>query len=136
MRSRPRLLVAQGINPLKRRQQAILVKRLAADRLFQSVFDQWLAHRSLVLQPGRRSTLEQIKRIFRKDILPALAKRSIYEITQADLLQVLSRIEEREALTTAEKCRSWLQQLFRFAMGQGSRVGQEPGTGSGRGGHS
>ncbi|MFC4623280.1 tyrosine-type recombinase/integrase [Comamonas nitrativorans] len=111
-----RTLVAQGIDPLKHRQQEILVKHLAADRLFQSVYDQWLAHRSLVLQPGRQSTLEQIQRIFRKDILPALAKRSIYEITQADLLQVLSRIEKREALTTAEKCRSWFRQLFRFAM--------------------
>jgi len=115
-REAARALVAQGINPLQRRQQEALVKRLAEDRLFQSLFDQWLTHRSLVLQPGRQSTLDQIQRIFRKDILPALAKRSIYEITQADLLQVLSRIEEREALTTAEKCRSWLKQLFRFAM--------------------
>jgi len=115
-REAARALVAQGINPLKRRQQEVLVKRLAEDRLFQGVFEQWLTHRSLVLQPGRQGTLNQIQRIFRKDILPILAKRSIYEITQADLLQVLSRIEEREALTTAEKCRSWLRQLFRFAM--------------------
>jgi integrase len=115
-REAARALVAQGINPLKRRQQEVLVKRLAEDRLFQGVFEQWLTHHSLVLQPGRQSTLDQIQRIFRKDILPILAKRSIYEITQADLLQVLSRIEGRGALTTAEKCRSWLRQLFRFAM--------------------
>lgn len=50
-----RALVAQGINPLKRRQQEVLVKRLAADRLFQSVFDQWLAHRSLVLHRGAKA---------------------------------------------------------------------------------
>src|SRR5690606_34635982 len=67
-------------------------------------------------QPGRQSTLGQIERIFNRDILPTLVKRSIYEITQADLLQVLGKIEAREALTTAEKCRSWLRQLFRFAM--------------------
>lgn len=115
-REAARALVAQGIHPQKHRKQELLVKRLAEDRRFQGVFDQWLAHRSRTLQPGRQSTLGQIERIFRKDILPTLAKRSIYEITQADLLQVLGKIEAREALTTAEKCRSWLKQLFRFAM--------------------
>ncbi len=116
LREAARAQVARGIHPQKHRKQELLVKRLAEDRRFQGVFDQWLSHRSRTLQPGRQSTLGQIERIFRRDILPTLAKRSIYEITQADLLQVLGKIEAREVLTTAEKCRSWLRQLFRFAM--------------------
>lgn len=35
-------------------------------------------------------------------------------MTRADLLEVLRRIECRGALTTAEKCRTWLNQLFRY----------------------
>ncbi|OWT56943.1 tyrosine-type recombinase/integrase [Candidimonas nitroreducens] len=116
LREAARAQVARGIHPQKHRKQEQLVKRLAEDRRFQGVFEQWLSHRSRTLQPGRQSTLGQIERIFTRDILPTLAKRSIYEITQADLLQVLGKIEAREALTTAEKCRSWLRQLFRFAM--------------------
>lgn len=125
-REESRVLVAQGIHPLKRRRQEVLVKRLAGDRQFQGVFDQWLAHRSLTLQPGRQSTLEQIERIFRKDILPTLARRSIYEITQEDLLAVLVKIEARKALTIAEKCRSWLKQLFRFALVKISGLERNP----------
>lgn len=49
-------------------------------------------------------------------MLPALGKRSIYEIKRPDLLEVISRIERRGALSVAEKVRSWLNQLFRYAL--------------------
>lgn len=36
-----------------------------------------------------------------------IARRSIYEINRADLLEVVGRIEERKALSVAEKARAW-----------------------------
>lgn len=32
------------------------------------------------------------------------------------MLEVLRKIERRKVMTTAEKCRTWLNQLFRYAM--------------------
>jgi hypothetical protein len=55
-------------------------------------------------------------RIFAKDILPCVAERSIYDISRQVLMEVLDRIESRGVFTTAEKCRTWLNQLFRYAL--------------------
>jgi hypothetical protein len=60
--------------------------------------------------------LSQINRIFAKDVLSYLGKRSIFDVARADLLDVLSKIERRNALTMLWKCRTWFNQLFRYAM--------------------
>jgi integrase len=55
-------------------------------------------------------------RIFEKDILPFLGKQPIHDIRRPDLLEVLARIERRGALTIARFVRSWLRQVFRYAL--------------------
>ncbi|UQS92855.1 integrase arm-type DNA-binding domain-containing protein [Pseudomonas chlororaphis subsp. piscium] len=111
-----RELVARGINPRKHRNQERRHALLAEDHTFKKVFDQWFEFRKKSLKPGRQSTQEQIQRIFLKDILPALGSQSIYDIRRPDLLDVLEDIERRGAFTTAEKCRTWLHQMFRYAL--------------------
>ncbi|MEN4949051.1 tyrosine-type recombinase/integrase [Pseudomonas proteolytica] len=115
-RDEARALVAQGINPYEHRKQQRRAVRFAADHTFEAVFNQWVEFRRLSLKEGRQSTLSQILRIFNKDILPSLGGRSVYDINRHDLLDLLSRIEQRKALTTAEKCRTWFNQLFRYAL--------------------
>lgn len=115
-RDEARALVAQGINPYERRKQQRRAVRFAAEHTFEAVFNQWVEFRRLSLKEGRQSTLSQILRIFNKDVLPVLGGRSIYDISRHDLLDLLSRIEQRKALTTAEKCRTWFNQLFCYAL--------------------
>ena len=115
-RDEARTLVAQGINPYEHRKQQRLAVRFATEHTFEAVFNQWVEFRRLSLKEGRQSTLSQILRIFNKDVLPTLGGRSIYDINRHDLLDLLSRIEQRKALTTAEKCRTWFNQLFRYAL--------------------
>lgn len=115
-RDEARALVAQGINPYEHRKQQRRAVRFAAEHTFEAVFNQWVKFRRLSLKEGRQSTLSQILRIFSKDVLPILGGRSIYDINRHDLLDLLSRIEQRKALTTAEKCRTWFNQLFRYAL--------------------
>lgn len=115
-RDEARALVAQGINPYEHRKQQRRAVRFAAEHTFEAVFNQWVEFRRLSLKEGRQSTLSQILRIFNKDVLPVLGGRSIYDINRHDLLDLLSRIEQRKALTTAEKCRTWFNQLFRYAL--------------------
>jgi integrase len=75
----------------------------------------WLSHRELSLKKGGRP-LSILPRIFAKDVLPALGKRSIYDIKRPDLLEVIAKIEKRKALSVAEKVRTWFNQLFRYAL--------------------
>lgn len=115
-RDEARTLVAQGINPYEHRKQQRLAVHAAKEHTFEAVFNQWVEFRRLSLKEGRQSTLSQILRVFNKDVLPSLGGRSIYDINRHDLLALLSRIEQRKALTTAEKCRTWFNQLFRYAL--------------------
>ncbi len=116
LRDEARALVAKGINPKIDRKQKLRAVCFATENSFKVVYLQWLAHRKLELKEGRQSTLSQIQRIFDKDVLPALGSVSIFDICRPDLLDVLVSIEQRRAFTTAEKVRTWLRQLFRFAM--------------------
>lgn len=115
-RDEARTLVAQGINPYEHRKQQRLAVHVAKEHTFEAVFNQWVEFRRLSLKEGRQSTLSQILRIFSKDVLPILGGRPVYDINRHDLLDLLSRIEQRKALTTAEKCRTWFNQLFRYAL--------------------
>lgn len=111
-----RELVARGVNPRKHRNEERRLALLAEEHTFQKVFEQWFEFRKQSLKPGRQSTREQIQRIFNKDLLPALGARSVFEIKRPDLLEVLEKIERRRAFTTAEKCRTWLHQMYRYAL--------------------
>jgi mRNA-degrading endonuclease HigB of HigAB toxin-antitoxin module len=51
--------------------------------------------KALTVNTDRQSTPSQINRIFAKDVLPYLGKRSIFEVAGADLLEILRKIEER-----------------------------------------
>ena len=116
LRDEARALLAKGINPHTDRKQKRHAVKLAADYTFKAVFDAWVEHRRKEIKEGRNSTLSQILRIFGKDVLPSLGKMSIYDIRRPQLLGVLARIEQRKAFTTAEKVRTWLSQLFRYAL--------------------
>lgn len=115
-RAEARTQVANGIDPRKHRRLARHAMHLAAGSTFSVVFGRWRDFKALSLEMGRQSTLSQINRIFQKDILPFLGERSVFEIARTDLVEVLRRIERRGAFTTAEKCRTWLNQLFRYVM--------------------
>lgn len=115
-RDAARALVAKGINPQKHRKQEQQVRQLTAEQTFQTVFEKWLEYRRLSLKSGRQSSLEQLQQIFHNDVLSAIGKCSIYDVTRTDLMQVLAGIEDRKAFSVAQKCRLWLKQFFRFAM--------------------
>ncbi len=116
LREEARGLIAKGVNPKIHRKQKRQAAKLAGEHTFTVVYEQWLARRELVLEEGRQSTLEQIRRAFKKDILPAVHRMTIHEITRHHLLEVIERIEKRGALSVAEKVRTWFRQLFEYAL--------------------
>lgn len=128
LRDEARALLAKGINPhvdRKRKRHAIL---LAGENTFEAVYRKWFSHHELSLKEGRQTSRSLIPRIFDKDVLPKVGKRSIYEIKRTDLLEVIAKIEQRKALSIAEKVRSWLRQMFRYALVVVPGLEQNPAT--------
>ena len=116
LRDEARTLVAKDINPHRHRKQKRAAAKLAGEHAFDAIYKKWLVHRELSLKKGRQTTLSILPRVFAKDVLPALGKRSIYDIKRPDLLEVIAKIEKRKALSVAEKVRTWFNQLFRYAL--------------------
>jgi len=116
LRDEARALLARGINPRVHRKQKRAAVQLAHENTFDAVYRSWLAHRGLSLKAGRQTTLSILPRIFDRDVLPALGKRSIHEIKRPDLLEVIARIERRRVLCVAGKVRTWFNQLFRYTL--------------------
>lgn len=115
LRDEARTLLAKGVNPhtdRKRKRHAIV---LAGEHTFKAVYEQWLAHRKLSLEEGRQTSLEQIARVFKKDVFPVLRHLTIYDITRAHLLDIIGKVEKRGSLSVAEKLRTWFTQLFTYA---------------------
>ena len=98
LRDEARALLAKGTNPRVHRKQKRTAVRLADENTFEAVYRKWLKHRGLSLKEGRQTTLSILPRIFDKDVLPALGKRSIYEIKRPDLLEVIAKIENGEGM--------------------------------------
>jgi integrase len=105
-------LITSGIDPRAER-RAQQEQNL---QVFTEVWKQWSEFRSHRLREGRQTSQTQMKRIFGKDVLPWIGRSTIHEITRTDLIKILRRLEQRKAFSIATKCRSWFNQLFRYAM--------------------
>jgi integrase len=107
----------------KRKRHAIV---LAGEHTFKAVYEQWLDHRKLSLEEGRQTSLEQIGRVFKKDVFPVLRHLTIYDITRAHLLDIIGKVEKRGSLSVAEKLRTWFTQLFTYATVAIPNMGENP----------
>jgi integrase len=116
LRDAARALLAKGVNPHTDRKQKRQVAQFAGEHTFMAVYEKWMAHRRLTLEDGLRSTLANTRRSFQKNVLPHFKRLNIQEITRPMLLEIIGRIERRNALSVAEKLRGWLKRLFDYAM--------------------
>jgi integrase len=115
-RDEARNLLSKGVNPKVHRRQQKLAVRFADEYTFSVVYSHWMERRQLEIKTGQRSTYAKMVRIFEKDILTFLGKQAIHEIKRPDLIEVIARIERRGALTIARFVRSWLRQVFSYAL--------------------
>jgi integrase len=116
LRDQARALLAKSVNPRLDRKQKRQAVRFAGENTFMAVYEKWLEHRQLTLEEGRQSSLGQIRRTFKNDVFFYLKRLTIYEVTRPMLLEIIGRVEKRNSLSVAEKLRTWLRQLFNYAM--------------------
>ena len=116
-------LLARGIDPRDER-KAVKAKSLPKDTLaFKKFAHQWVEFKMKKLghdkATGRKSTLVQITRAMDKEFLPSIGHMALEDITRADVVKIIRSIENRKAFTVARKCRGWLNEMFRHALGEG-----------------
>lgn len=108
--------VANGINPSEQRkaQKAAITSQTVNS--FEVVAREWLAKQITVWAESHTRTI--ILRL-EHDVFPYIGKRVVSEITPPELLEVLRRIEAREAFETAHRVKSNCGQIFRYAIATG-----------------
>jgi hypothetical protein len=77
-----------------------------------------LARRYLLDAKGRKATgsLKDDERMLKKDLLPRWGKRDISNIGRRDIIRVLESIVDRGSPVTANRTRTLIQTIFKFAV--------------------
>ena len=107
-----RLLVA-GIDPSAKRKQEKAAGAIVTANTFGAIADEVLANKEA--NEAASSTLSK-NRWLLKDLAAPLANRPISEITAAEILQLLKRIETSGRRETARRLRGLIGSVFRYAI--------------------
>lgn len=105
--------VSDGVDPLEHRQQ----QRSGVANTFTETADEWYQHKIALKRSA--TTLKQMRLWLNRDAKPFLGDKPIDKITRADCADMQRAIEKRGAFETAHKSRSWLSQIFGFAIAHG-----------------
>jgi integrase len=108
-----RKMLGNGTDPNAVKQIAKRSSDLATKDSFGTIAREWFAKHSTNWAPSHS---EKILFRLEKDILPWLGNRPIREITAAELLTILQRVENRGALDTAHREHQYCGSIFRYAI--------------------
>ncbi len=99
------------LRKLKKRQ-----KKLSAESHFEAIAREWWVH-----QKGRWSVdhAERVLDSFKQDVFPFLGRRAITEIQPPDVLEIIRKIESRDALDVAGRVLQRCSAVFRYAVQTG-----------------
>jgi len=109
--------ISDGIDPQEQKRTIKAAIDSASTRTFRAAADDWL--KAKVDKGLADSTLNKIRTYLEKDILPALGDKLLDNITRTDCAALQASIEARNAHNVAEKCRTWINQIFGRAIGLG-----------------
>ncbi|WP_246533183.1 tyrosine-type recombinase/integrase [Pseudomonas lalucatii] len=87
-------------------------QQLESQSSFKVVALEWIATKSNVSESYRN----QLTRAFTKNLFPYVGRLPVREVTAAQLLECLRRMESRGATFYAIALCNWLSQMFRFAV--------------------
>lgn len=100
-RDEARAKVRAGINPSAVRKEVKARAVVAAGNTFRALAAEWIdQHREVWSAPHLQRVQSQLDR----DILPSLGGRPITEITPAEVLAMVKRVEGRGSLSMAKRC--------------------------------
>lgn len=115
------LATSKGEDPTEQKREERAANEAAAEaaktKTFRAVAEQWFIYKQT--KGLADSTLDKIRTYLDKDIFPAIGAKQLDEITRTDCASLQKSLEARDAHNVAEKCRSWINQIFGWAIGHG-----------------
>jgi integrase len=112
LRDQARRQLSQGVDPSERRK----AEKVSEAASFEAIAREWFAKFST---PWAESHSTKVIRRLELDLFPWLGTKPIADITAAELLTCLRRIESRGALDTAHRAHQNCGQIFRYAVATG-----------------
>ncbi len=112
-RDEARRLIESGMDPAAKRRLDKIAAGNAARNTFGAVAEEYLDHLSA---RGAAETTKDKNRWMLQQLAAPLSKRPIAEITAAEVLEVLKRIEKSGRRETAKKLRGSIGRVFRLAV--------------------
>lgn len=118
-RHEARNMLAKGIDPGEQRKShkaEIAVSKAKSENTFGKVALDWLKIVKPEWTEGHAVTVESR---LNRDVIPWIGKKSIIEITSPEVLEVLKRVESRQAFESAHRIKTIISQVFNFAIASG-----------------
>jgi integrase len=112
-RDEARTLVAEGKDPAQKRKADKLAAAIALRNTFEAVAVDLLEN--LAASDAAQTTIDKNRWLLR-DLAAPLAKRPISEITPAEILDLLKKVEKSGRRETARRLRSAIGRVFRLAI--------------------
>jgi integrase len=110
--------VLKGEHPVAARRAATAAKKLATETTFRAIAEEWYAAKTDA-EAWSPYYADQVRAGLDNDLLPAIGKRPIEDITPMEVLNVLNGVVNRGAPTVAINLRQWASQVFRLAVRSG-----------------
>ena len=98
-----------GIDPASARRKTRATREAVASNTFEAVAEDWIESKKAKWIATQQ---ERIRRSLVRDILPALGKRPVAEITAAEVLAVVQAVEQRGALDQASRVLQRMTAIF------------------------
>ena len=119
-----RTMIANGIDPSAEKQASEIAAKLNAATTFQGVAEEYLDKAS---REGRAAVTIKKSRWLLSLLTPSVGSRPIADITPAELLSALKKVEGKGHLETARRMRSLAGRVFRYAVAT-SRASSDPAS--------
>jgi integrase len=115
-RDEAKKLLANGIDPGERKQAKKVEERQRSANTFEAVAREW--HQKQATKWAPKSS-QRILRLLERNIFPAVGNSPIAQITAADFLIALQKIEARGNIETAHRAMQICGRIFRYAIATG-----------------
>lgn len=115
LRDEARVDISAGIDPSHKRQATRQATKKASADAFEVIAREWLQNRGKKAESSDKRLVAMLER----DLFPRLGAMPITDITPPILLAVLRKIEQRGALETAHRAKSYTGQIMRYAVATG-----------------
>lgn len=108
--------VSQGIDPVEyKKEQKRADELLAKDNqnTFKNIANEWLSRKqNEICETHYKKTI----RYLQKDIYPVIGDKHIDGVTRADILQIITKLDDNAAGVAARKCLSVIRMVYKYAL--------------------